>query len=228
MTSPAAADNADPLPEFDFAFPAAYNRAPVIAWSTPATSPYALATSGEITPAATITDADGNLVRVQLYSIAAATGVQTNHLDATFPASNAVTLDALRALKGLTWPIDLGAQEADDQSFDLVCVATDAEGRTTTSTRRVILPGSSSLGLGGITFTEDGYSPAPRPITLEATGVNATQIHWAGRVIGSVAPSTYVTGGTTVNTTVPYSLRIWARASDGVNHSPWQYVDVVL
>lgn len=216
LTSPAAADDADPLPEFDFAFPAAYNRAPVIAWDTRSTSPYALATSGEITPAATITDADGNLVRVQLYSIAAATGVQTNHLD------------ALRALKGLTWPIDLGTQEADDQSFDLVCVATDAEGRSTTSTRRVILPGSSSLGLGGITFTEDGYSPAPRPITLEATGVNATQIHWAGRVIGSVAPSTYVTGGTSVNTTVPYSLRIWARASDGVNHSPWQYTDVVF
>lgn len=162
LTSPAAADDADPLPEFDFAFSAAYNRAPVIAWDTPSTSSYALATSGEITSAATITDADGNLVRVQLYSIAAATGVQTNHLD------------ALRALKGLTWPIDLGEQDTDDLAFDLVLVASDAEGRSTTSTRRVILPGSSSLGLGGITFTEDGYSPAPRPITLEATGVNAT------------------------------------------------------
>lgn len=223
-------DASSPLPEFDFEFPSAYDALPAIAWTTPASSPSDLDSDGELDPAATITDADGNLVRVQLYSIAAVNGKQTNHFDVSVASTASITLADLFTLADVSGTIDFGTQGTEDQYFTLTIRATDAAGYVVESSRSLILPGSGGSGLGGITFTPEAGSffGASLAVTLEAYGTNATTIHYALAMIGSAEPVSYTTVlDTTKNLTITSSRRIWARASDGANHSPWEFADYV-
>lgn len=221
------ADASSPLPEFDFVFPSAYDALPAISWTTPAASPYDLATTGELTPEATITDADGNLVRIELYSVNAASGAQTKHADIPLGGSASVTLADIFTLAGVSGTIDLGTQDTEDQYFTLTLRATDAAGYIVSSSLALVLPGSSGSGVGAIE-----YDPVPISfvtsivVTLTATGSGATQIHYALGAWGSGEPSGYSTVSDTVKVIQLYdATRVWARASDGSNHSPWQSGD---
>lgn len=237
-------DETNPLPEFEFVMPEAYNVDPLITWVTPSTSTYDLDDDGKLGghggspandyPDADLTDADGNLVRVELFSTADSVSpvVKTVHLDVAIPPTAATTLQDCLELAGLgtsgSIEIDFGAQGVDDKYFTLTLRLTDSTGAVTEDTRTLILPGSAGAGLGGVNYNFPGDSyVTPFNLTLSVGG-SATKIHYALLVIGSPSPSSY----TTVNATskVIYmntSKRVWARASDGTNHSAWQYQDYV-
>jgi hypothetical protein len=221
------AEDESGLTTFSFIFPSSYLVPPIIDWTTPATGPYTLATTGLLTPDADITDADGNLVRIELISKNAA-GVITKHLDCPLAPNLATTLQDCFTAAGVSGTIDLGTQTSGDQYFTLTLRSTDATGVLVESSRTLLLPGSSGAGLGGVTCDPDsGTCVGPVSIDLSVGG-SATKIHYRIKSIGSSAPTG--SGYTIVNaTSVTISLnpsgRLWARASDGSNHGAWEYRD---
>ena len=225
-------DDSSPLPEFQFAFPSAYDVAPVIAWSgVLATSPYTLASTGIVTPNATITDADGNLIRVELFSTNAS-GVLTSYLNLPLAPTAATTLQDALAAAGLgtsgSITIDLGTQTGADQYFTLTLAVTDNSGNRVISERSLVLPGSSGAGLGGVTYSPLG-SDFVQPFNLTLTvGGTATKIEYSVLAIGSAQPSSgTIYTGTSKTIYISSSKRVWARASDGSNNSAWQKQDYV-
>lgn len=225
-------DDSSPLPEFQFAFPGAYDVDPVITWTgVLATSPYTLASTGIVTPAATLTDADGNMIRVELFSTNAS-GVVTSHLNVPLSPVGSVTLQDAMAAAGLgtsgSITIDLGTQTGADQYFTLTLAVTDSSGNRVTSERSLVLPGSSGAGLGGVTYSPLG-SDFVQPFNLTLTvGGSATKIEYSVLAIGSAQPTSgTIYTGTSKTLYISSSKRVWARASDGSNNSAWQKQDYV-
>lgn len=217
----AYAETEETLADFAFLFPGAYYIPSVVAWTTPATSPAALATTGEITPDADITDADGNLVRVQLFS--RALGILTPWLDCAMVPTMATTLQDCFTLAGIPGLIDLGVQGTDDRAFELVLIATDSTGNIVESITTLILAGTAGIGLSGVEFA---FSNHQGFVTVTLTVASpATQIHYKVVYQGQPAPvagyTTHV--GLSATTAGGVTFAIWARASNGSNHAEWQY-----
>lgn len=213
------------LPQFEFVFPESYLIAPQIAWTTPATNPDTLATDGTITPDADLTDADGNMVRVQLFS-RDASGLVTVWLDSPLAPSAATTLQDCFTAAGESGNIDLGTQTSADQYFTLTIRATDASGGVVESAATVILEGSSSVGLGGVTFTDEGANSHYKFNIHHTAGGSATEIHAAAKALGSSAPVSWSVFDLDFFYHGNAPMRLWARTSDGVNHGAWQYFDL--
>ena len=211
------------LNQFPVEFPSAFLIPPQIAWTTPGSTPYTLATTGLLTPDADLADADGNLVRLELFSVDSG-GVVTVHLNAVIPPTTATTLADCFTAAGVSGTIDLGTQTVADQYFTLTLRATDSSGSVIESSRTLVLPGSSGAGLRGVTYTPDnGISPVQLTLTVGGT---ATKIHYAVRPLGSAAPAGYITvNSTSVIFRIAGDYRIWSRPSDGVNNGGWEFRD---
>ena len=225
-----AEDETDPLPEFEFAFPGAYDVAPVIAWTTPASSPATLVVAGTLSPDATLTDADGNLTRVALFSKNEQTGISTTWFDQQIAPSNSITLQAVFTLANAGSPvgtIDFGTQGTSDQYFTLTLRLTDSAGNIVESTRSLILAGIFGAALGAITYSPPGREfISYLDVGLTAGGASATEIHYAITSWGTTTPASYtIVNATTKQVRIYGTRRLFARASDVTNHSPWQFED---
>lgn len=224
---PDAEDEAT-LPEFTFVVPPNYNLAPVITWTSPSGSSATADSSGNYTPAATVTDRDGNLVRLVLFSRRNDTGVVTIHADAPFVACATKTLAAALAEAGVSTPLNFAGRTGADTVYALTLRAIDKEGNQVDGTR--------TISRGPVS----GSSPTPPLPTFDPAGTDfygsisvgltvvspATQIHWLLTGSGSAEPTSYNTH-TGMNKTVAVvsTSRLWARASTGTQHSAWLAAD---
>jgi hypothetical protein len=228
--SAVAEDESTTLPQFTFLPPTSYINIPVAAWTTPADDASMLDGTGNLTPAATMTDSDGNLVRVQLFSTRMDTGIVTTLLDYACDPTGSISLATALAAAGVATPFNFAGDVAVDLYYQLRLRMTDKSGNVQESIRTVIRAATGGGGgtLGGITFTPAGGNYTSVQVTLDANGTSATKIHY---VVGKLGLAQPVSGWTVVNATTiafgqrPSSHRIWARASDGTNHSAWQYQD---
>jgi len=231
LTPGAEADLSDSAicPDIPWTFtdPWGVEHRPSATWTTPNSSPYTLPASGQITPAATLADLRGNLIRVRLATRNEQTGVVTQHLQVEIPPTSSTTLASLFAAAGVPTPLNLGTQTNADQYFTLTLRMEDAAGNVVDDSRTLILPASG----GGNDIGAVAFNPTGRPflnqlnVGLTIVG-SATQIHYAVLAIGSSQPVSYSTYfGTSRTITLNASRRIWARASNGTVHGPWQFQD---
>jgi hypothetical protein len=230
FTANAEADLADPdlCPDIGYVFgdPWALDDRPAINWSTPSSSPYSLATSGNLTPAADLSDAGGNLIKVELWSKNEQTALITSWVNRAIPPTAATTLGEVFTLAGVSPPLHLGTQGVADQYFTLTLRLTDAAGFVTDSSLALILPGTGGAGVGAVAFAPLGQEFHPEVTVNLSITAPASRIHYAVTSPGSNPPGSYTTYvGTAINVTFSESRRIWARASDGTNHGAWNYQD---
>lgn len=219
--------------DLDFHFPAGYLVEPEIAWTTPATAAYTLASSGDLTPAATITDLDGNLVKVELYSRRLDTGVTTTHLSLPVSPKSSQTLADAFTAAGTTTPLNFPGQVGANTTHVLTCRATDAQGNVIESSRTLTRPptsGSTSAPAEPTLLLNEPFENLlswPRGYDEITVVSPATRIHWAKDTSFSASPpgSYTTTVALTVSVTMYSATRLWARASDGTNHSSWIYAD---
>ena len=214
-----------------FAFPAAWQKAPQITWTTPATSSYALPGTGNLTPDATITDSDQNLIRLTLYHVREDTGVQTTVFDVPFAKSGSKTLADGFALANVATPINFPGQVAVDTYYTLTIRAQDASGNIVESRRSLV---RLATGGGGGSLLAPTLNPdpsdypmnSPLAVTLNAVAP-ATEIDYFitfyGGALPAGAPS--VVMATSVVLHLSSSKRIWARSGNAGNYSAWVFGD---
>lgn len=215
-----AEDDASPLPEISAKIPGDYALWPSVGWTTPSGSAANTDSSGNITLAGSISDADGNCIGYKLHSRRADDGSgYTEHENQSFAAAGAVSFS-----KALTF-----TQHATlYRTYVVTIEAWDDNGHVTTSSRNVVAPptGTASTPAPPTFAPASGYDgEAPLTVTVYAASP-ATQIHYAVADIGSSAPSSYSThSGLTLDLTVVGYRRVWGRASDGSSHSDWVFGD---
>lgn len=211
-----------------FHFPTSWEKAPKITWTTPATPSYTLPSSGNLTPAATVTDADNNLIRLTLYSVRLDNGAQTVYFDLPFPQTGSQTLASCFAAAGVATPLNFPARTSDDTYYSLILRAHDASGNIDESTISLVRLASSG-GTGGfspptMTYPQEFYNSLVVNITATSP---ATQIQYVQALYGGTLPGTGWTTvvGTAASTTLYGSKRVWARDGDGTNWSAWYFAD---
>lgn len=237
--------------DLPFYFSAAYLAYPQIEWITPSTVEYTLPTSGNLTPDATITDADGNLVRLEVFARRLDTQDVATHLDIPFPETSRQTLSELFTLAGVSATINFAGRSTEDTRYDLVIRATDRSGAIVESARLVTRPATSgpSTSLPTCTFYPD-YGAPYRGVafdglgTLYITGTSpATELHIATEQSpvrldppGSAGTTytecnsraadgslKYFVNGSVASYPlwITHTCWVWARASNGTTHSDW-------
>lgn len=221
----AAEDESSPIPSFEFVFPADAFVKPKIEWTTPSASPHTLASSS-LTPAATITDAQGDIIRVELFTTREDTAIQTKRFDVSIAPTASVTLADLITLSGMTAITDL-AQGTTDRYYRLTCRVTDAAGHILESSIVMLRLGSGTSKGFSITYAPEGGDFVTKAtIVLTRNGGTATQIHYSVSTHGDAAPTSYTTvSAATATIYLHTDRRVWARSSDGTNHSQWQFQD---
>jgi hypothetical protein len=220
--------------DLDFRFFGAYVVKPSIAWTTPATSAYTLASSGDLTPAATIEDIDGDLVKVELYTRRLDTGVVTTHFVLPVSPRSSQTLTDALAAASVSTPLNFAGQAGANTIHVLTLRATDASGNVVESSRTLTRPptsGSTSAPDEPVFQFYDTFSEVDfiniRTVTIDVVSP-ATQVHWALVTSFEITPpGSYTTVvALTASPTAIQTSRLWARASDGTNHSEWVYIDL--
>jgi hypothetical protein len=218
-------------------FPAEFFTAPVIEWTTPATTEPADAnSSGEFTPVATISDRDGSLVRVELFSIRLDNGHTDQIVDLPINRTGSITLADAVTASGLSMPLVFDGQTDTDTYYRLVIRATDDDGNLTDSHRLIrreatVTPDTDPV-VPTLFFGNEnifGKFELEGVMSIDITGTGGTEIHWLWVPGWSNTPPTSgwnVTSGTTHTTETKFSARLWVRSSDGTNHSQWVYGDV--
>lgn len=225
------------LTDFHGRFPAAYNTFPVITWTTPAGSSASTDGSGNYSPDADVTDSDGNLIRLELFHKRTDTGAITKVLDASFAATNAKSLPDALTDAGISTTVNFAGQASADTVYLLTLRATDAAGNVVDSTRTILRgPTSGSSSTPGLPSFNPagGYNFAGQTVAIEITASSpATEIHHlATTSFSSTPPVSYNTEPDLSKTYNYYfspgsAIRIWARSSDGANHSAWVFQDYV-
>lgn len=210
-------------PQFTFKIPLAYDVAPRLAWTSPAGSTGETDAAGDITIEFTATDRQGDLISLRVESRrwdGAAWVNETVHLDVSF----APTSHDARVL-----PLNFPGHATEYRAFQLTVIARDRAGNQTVEQRTITrvptgvpsTPPPPTFNPVGDTYI-DGYD------TVTITAVSpATEIHWSVSSLGTPsAPPTYNThAGLSVGIGTFGNQRLWARASDGANHSPWAVAD---
>jgi hypothetical protein len=222
------AEDDESLPQFSFVFPGEFKLAPQITWGEPETNPYTLGSSGDLDPTATIDDADGNLVRVELFSVRDDTNLLTKHLDVPFPPTMQQTLGNCFDLANVSGTVNFPGQVSVDTYHTLTLRATDSSGNVIEASVTLIRPatGGGGAGVGGVTYSPTAAESDPPTLVTLTVGGSADRIHYKLDLIGSSAPSSFSTEmDTSVQVSIPSSKRLWARASNGSNHSAWQHQD---
>lgn len=214
-----------------FKFPTAWQRAPAIAWTTPANASSTLAADGNLTPAATITDKDSNTVHICIYSVREDTGVQTKHFDIYIPRTGSKTLAECFTLAGVATPLNFAGQAAVDTFYTLTVRAEDAAGNIIESRRSLVrlATGGGGGGFAAPILDPSGFS-APWNNFLDVVvtaAAPADRIQYAIVNYGGTLPAAPYSQAMGLNTTLHLasSKRIWARCGDGVNWSGWVFGD---
>lgn len=239
-----------------FYFSAAYLAYPVITWSDPTDESYTLASDGNLTPAATITDADGNLVRIELVKRRVDTGETTTVFNCPFDPTASKTLADCFTATGVSSTINFAGQSGDDTFWELEIRATDESGAISKSKRYLTreATGGPATTMQPIQFYYPSgtvFWAAYAYITGLAPG---TQMHWALEYspardtppVGQFDSGTDPDGNTTrvrdasgdlyyivtgsiasLPVYIAFTCRLWARVSNGTTHGPWAYRDYV-
>jgi hypothetical protein len=219
------------LTDFHGRFPPAYRLPPIITWVNPSGSSDSTDGSGNYSPDADVVDNDGNLVRMELFHTRTDTDAITKVLDAVFPATSAKALPDALTDAGVSTTVNFAGQASADTVYLLTLRATDSDGQIVESTR-TILRGPTS-----------GSSSTPPPPDIENIGAgtsggwtcritrsgSATEVHYKRDFLfNSSPPGSYSTSSTNpLSIAVLTAARVWARASDGANHSAWVFEDFV-
>lgn len=213
-------DEAASLPERSFIVPASYDVAPRVAWTNPTGNSGDTDASGNITVTGTATDRQGDLISLRMDSRRSDDGsAETVHQDVGFPSA------ASRAFsQALTFAGDASLY----LTYTLRIEVRDRAGNVTTSVRTIVRPptGTPSTPAPPSISPPDGEIFYPSTLATITVAAPATEIHWKTSAVGSDAPTSYSTHtGTSKSITVSSTLRLWARASDGTNHSAWVHAD---
>lgn len=215
-----AFDETSPVPEATFEFPPAYSTKPRIAWTNPATSSAETDAAGDITVSGTVTDRQGDLISLRIDSRRDDGTSETTHYDQGFPATNS---------RPFSLELTFAGHASEYRVYTLRIEARDSAGNVTIQSRTIVRPPTGTpSGPPPPAFTPAGDSPVDgyTEITITAAAP-ATEIHWAVTSIGTpTAPGSYNTApGLSVGVGTFGGARIWARASDGTNHSAWVPAD---
>lgn len=213
-----------------FHFPTSWERAPKISWTTPATFSDSLPGSGHLTPAATITDIDGNTVKISLYYVRQDTGVQTKVFEVLVAPTYSIDLADCFTLANVATPIVFPSDPVNDLYYTLTVRAEDAAGNVVESQRYLLMPSS---GGGSPLFAPPTFTPSSgsfaNSYTFAVDAVApATKMQAAGANYGGALPGS---GSWATINAIHFagfgytSRRLFARAGDGVNWSAWVFVD---
>ncbi len=219
------------LADLPFRFPGRWQNTPQIVWETPATTPYLLAANGQLTPAATVTDKDGNLVKLTLYSTRDDTGVQTKVVEVMFPPTAEMGVEDAFSLGGVAMPLTFAGREADDTYYLLTLRAEDEAGNVYESSRSLVRGATSGGGgmLPPVLDPASGYSFDEIAAVNMSVAAPASRIHyamqsWTARTSNPPAAySAFVGLSKGVQSTFPF--RLWCRASSGAVNSAWVHGD---
>lgn len=216
-----AEDESTPVPQISFVMPGAYNLAPIIVWTAPATSTGTTDGSGDIAIDLDVTDGDGDLVSIKLAVVQQSDGRITNFPEITLGGVGAYNVT--RTLKGLA----VGTHE-------LIVTATDRKHSPVQSKRTLYRASGGSI-------TPPDFDPPPQSdpwwftsipfnLEVEVTCVApADRIEWNVLPRGSAQPASGVLEMSTSKTFTLYTdKRIWARCGDGSSWSAWVSADYDL
>lgn len=214
-----AEDDTPEIPEFTFVFPSLFDIAPRIDWTSPSGSSAETDAAGDITISGEVTDRQGDLSSLRIDSRREDGSAETTHLDQGFPAT---------ALRAFSHALNFAGHASEYRIYILRIEARDQQSNLAIQSRMIVRPPTGTPATPppptfdpasdtSFAFTANIYVRAVSP---------ATQIHWRVEPIGSTTPGAFSTyAGLEVEINLWNSGRIWARASDGIDHSPWVYAD---
>lgn len=217
-TTGEAEDDTVPIPERTFYMPTSANSAPVITWATPSGSTGTTDGSGNYTAQVHIDDAEGDLMKVEVFVVNKSTGASLQWLSTVLggvsrhPASGELSIPLTQ--------LEVG-------NHDLIVTADDRRNPTVSSHRTIYRAATSGTVIAPPSFNPPGRVWAVGSLTVTITCASpANRMEWVLTEPGSASPpSSTPVLATSFTLKLFRSHRLWVRAGDGTTWGAWTSAD---